>query len=97
MSKFVKNHSNSGKSVTFLLVCRNLPGKANLKIALILRSSGPISVVRVNSSSWGPCAGRLGQIRSLNIPAWSLDIIRLGYDSWITKLPYIDISQAQAH
>ena len=34
IGKFVKNHSSSssGKSVTFLLVCRNLPGKANLKI-----------------------------------------------------------------
>ena len=28
IGKFVKNHS---KSLTFLLVCRNLPGKANLK------------------------------------------------------------------
>ena len=33
IGKFVKNHSsNSNKSLTFLLVCRNLPGKANLKI-----------------------------------------------------------------
>ena len=31
IGKFVKNHSN-GKSLTFLLFCRNLPGKANLKI-----------------------------------------------------------------
>ena len=30
IGKFVKNHSGSNKSVTFLLVCRNLPGKANL-------------------------------------------------------------------
>ena len=34
IGKFVKNHSSSSsnKSQTFLLVCRNLPGKANLKI-----------------------------------------------------------------
>ena len=34
IGKFVKNHSNSSsnKSLTFLLVCRNLPGKANLKM-----------------------------------------------------------------
>ena len=33
--KFVKNHSSnsSNKSLTFLLVCRNLPGKANFKIS----------------------------------------------------------------
>ena len=32
IGKFVKIGNSSGKSVTFLLVCRNLPGKANLKI-----------------------------------------------------------------
>ena len=34
IGKFVKIHSSSSssKSLTFLLVCKNLPGKANLKI-----------------------------------------------------------------
>ena len=32
IGKFVKNGSNNSKSLTFLLFCRNLPGKANLKI-----------------------------------------------------------------
>ena len=35
IGKFVKNHSgssSSSKSLTFLLFCRNLPGKANLKM-----------------------------------------------------------------
>ena len=37
IGKFVKNgSSNSNKSLTFLLVFRNLPGKANLKMCLCL-------------------------------------------------------------
>ena len=36
IGKFVKiGNGNGNKSLTFLLFCRNLPGKANLKIRML--------------------------------------------------------------
>ena len=45
IGKFVKNGSSS-KSVTFLLFCRNLPGKANLKRVKVVCSGTGLMLTR---------------------------------------------------